>query len=99
VRLELLLGRFEYAATGIMDATHLRWFTAASIRRLVESAGLCVAECRASAGTWMAPYHRRLPFKLLPLALRSSLVRGATRCAPRLFGCQHVVRAVAQSAK
>ena len=27
VRAKLLLGRFDYAPSGIMDATHLRWFT------------------------------------------------------------------------
>ena len=36
----LLLGRFEYDEKGVMDRTHLRWFTPASYRRMFEAAGL-----------------------------------------------------------
>ena len=35
----LTLGRFSYQAEGIMDQTHLRWFTPRSYRALVEGAG------------------------------------------------------------
>lgn len=38
-RLNLLLGRFEYASYGIMDRTHLRFFTSATARRLVTESG------------------------------------------------------------
>ena len=40
VRLQLLAGRFEYAKKGILDETHLRFFTRESATRLVEEAGL-----------------------------------------------------------
>jgi hypothetical protein len=40
IRLGLLGGRFEYTASGILDRTHLRFFTLASAVRLVEQAGL-----------------------------------------------------------
>jgi len=40
VRLGLLAGRFDYRASGILDDTHLRFFTLESAKRLVESAGL-----------------------------------------------------------
>jgi len=40
VRLGLLGGRFEYTSSGILDETHLRFFTLASATKLVESAGL-----------------------------------------------------------
>ena len=39
-RLALLAGRFEYADTGVLDRTHLRFFTRGSARRLIEAAGL-----------------------------------------------------------
>jgi len=39
----LLLGRFDYEESGVMDRTHLRWFTPASYRQLFEQAGLQVA--------------------------------------------------------
>ncbi|MBZ5523535.1 MAG: class I SAM-dependent methyltransferase [Acidobacteriia bacterium] len=39
VRSALLRGRFEYQSTGILDITHLRFFTPASARRFIEDAG------------------------------------------------------------
>jgi 2-polyprenyl-3-methyl-5-hydroxy-6-metoxy-1,4-benzoquinol methylase len=39
---DLLAGRFDYAATGVMDETHLRWFTPRSYRRMFERAGVVV---------------------------------------------------------
>jgi 2-polyprenyl-3-methyl-5-hydroxy-6-metoxy-1,4-benzoquinol methylase len=35
----LIAGRFEYAAEGVMDRTHLRWFTPRSYHALFEAAG------------------------------------------------------------
>ncbi|MFA6310830.1 MAG: bifunctional glycosyltransferase/class I SAM-dependent methyltransferase [Sterolibacterium sp.] len=43
VRLALLFGRFEYAERGILDKTHVRFFTRKSARRLLESAGYRIA--------------------------------------------------------
>ncbi len=37
---DLLRGRFDYTESGIMDATHLRWFTPATYRALFEQAGI-----------------------------------------------------------
>ncbi len=36
----LLRGRFEYEEVGLMDRTHLRWFTPQSFRTMFESAGI-----------------------------------------------------------
>ncbi|MEK6636925.1 MAG: class I SAM-dependent methyltransferase [Pseudomonadota bacterium] len=36
---DLIAGRFEYADEGVMDRTHLRWFTPRSYRALFEGAG------------------------------------------------------------
>lgn len=41
---ELAMGRFEYDDRGVMDRTHLRWFTPASFRVLFEGAGVEVLE-------------------------------------------------------
>lgn len=40
VRLMLLEGRWEYTTSGLMDPTHLRWFTKSSVRSLLDDAGL-----------------------------------------------------------
>lgn len=42
-RLGLLGGRFEYTDTGVLDRTHLRFFTKKSARRLIEESGLTIA--------------------------------------------------------
>ena len=39
IRLALLEGKFEYKKLGILDDTHLRFFTRATLRELFESAG------------------------------------------------------------
>jgi 2-polyprenyl-3-methyl-5-hydroxy-6-metoxy-1,4-benzoquinol methylase len=43
---ELLSGDFRYTTTGLLDATHIRWFTLDSLQRLLEEAGFVVAEVR-----------------------------------------------------
>jgi len=42
----LVLGRFPYAEKGIMDRTHLRWYTPASFREMFEDAGVQVDAVR-----------------------------------------------------
>ncbi|MCE5315569.1 MAG: class I SAM-dependent methyltransferase [Armatimonadota bacterium] len=44
VRFNLLLGRFEYTSLGILDNTHLRFFTASSVMRLFEDTGYRIAK-------------------------------------------------------
>lgn len=44
VRLSLLSGRFEYADRGILDRTHLRFFTLASVRRMMQDASCRILE-------------------------------------------------------
>lgn len=46
VRLMLLEGRWDYQDEGLLDRTHLRWFTRASIRELLAEAGLVATEVR-----------------------------------------------------
>jgi SAM-dependent methyltransferase len=40
VRLKLLLGRFDYQDAGLLDVSHLRFFTIRSARRMLREAGL-----------------------------------------------------------
>lgn len=90
VRLALLFGRFNYEPTGIMDATHLRWFTQATIRGLAEACGLEIVDYRFSAGSDLSVYHRGL-WRALPYRIRVPLIRRLSQIVPRLFGVQHVV--------
>jgi len=39
MRVKLLLGRFQYQPTGLLDYTHLRFFTVITARRMIEAAG------------------------------------------------------------
>lgn len=49
VRLGLLFGIFEYRDRGILDHTHLRFYTRRTILREVEKAGFTVLETRGSS--------------------------------------------------
>lgn len=44
IRLGLLFGRFRYTERGIMDRTHLRFYTKKTLGEMVESAGYSVTE-------------------------------------------------------
>lgn len=92
VRWMLLWGRFDYEAAGIMDATHLRWFTAATLVRLLQSQNFEVLQLSHSVGTGVS-CNERPPLKYLPPRLRRRLLMVCTRLFPRLFGVQHVVKA------
>jgi methionine biosynthesis protein MetW len=93
VRSYLLRGRFEYQPFGIMDATHLRWFTAASLRSLLFASGFNVVRYRAAAGLDLLDNKYRAPLCWLPTDWRKRFLRVACKRWPTLFGCQHVVKA------
>lgn len=89
VRLNLLAGRFDYAESGIMDVTHMRWFSARSFRTFFERNGFEVLALREAAGTWLPIYSRSI-FKLIPGRWR--LIHLFVKLFPSLFGSQHVVK-------
>ena len=63
VRLELLAGRFDYQPHGILDATHLRWFTEKTLRGVFACAALEIEDLRMSAGTTLQVYRERRPWR------------------------------------
>jgi 2-polyprenyl-3-methyl-5-hydroxy-6-metoxy-1,4-benzoquinol methylase len=91
IRLALLAGRFDYFDRGILDRTHLRFFTLRSVERLVAAAGLVVTRRTATA----------LPvYQVIPHAWHGRLLGALhdvsaafSRALPRLFGYQLVVAA------
>jgi len=87
VRARLLLGRFNYTESGIMDATHLRWFTRRTLGELFERSGYAVTAVNGSTGKWMHEYRR------VPPRLRRRVLRPLARCFPTLFACQLIIQA------
>jgi hypothetical protein len=69
VRLSLLVGRFDHADRGILDRTHLRFFTRRTLLELLRGAGLGVVELAVTPvplplvvpsrwhGRWLARIH------------------------------------------
>jgi methionine biosynthesis protein MetW len=92
VRLCLLRGIFQYQPSGIMDATHLRWFTADSIKSLLAYSGFKVMECRATAGHGLPDNDYHAPLRWLSASQRRRFLRIACRRWPALFGAQYVLK-------
>jgi methionine biosynthesis protein MetW len=90
IRANLLMGRFDYEEFGLMDSTHLRWFTEKSLRAFVQRSGLEILSLCAAAGLTLPVYERSV-LRHLPFRARSVAVRLGTRLLPRLFGSQFVV--------
>jgi 2-polyprenyl-3-methyl-5-hydroxy-6-metoxy-1,4-benzoquinol methylase len=88
VRLALLFGRFTYTERGILDRTHLRFFTRKTARRFLEENGCQVLETRSTV----------IPLELaLGLSPANPLMRAAnallglaTAIFPGLLGYQFV---------
>jgi methionine biosynthesis protein MetW len=93
VRWGLLRGRFEYEQYGIMDATHLRWFTADSLAAWLHNNGLAVERMTQSAGAKLPVYSRAWPWRAMSQYRRFKLIRLLALRWPLLFGCQHIVLA------
>ena len=87
VRLAFLRGSFEYADVGLMDRTHLRWFTRAGAHDLVEGAGFEIERER------FAPIEQA-PGRLRRIAPRATdvAVKAALRAWPELMAQQFVMR-------
>ena len=59
IRLNLLFGRFNYAERGILDITHKRLFTRASLLSALDQCGYDVQRVRGSAIPFQAVVHGR----------------------------------------
>lgn len=46
IRLALLQGRFDYSPLGLLDETHIRFFTLDTIKKLMNNAGLLIVDMR-----------------------------------------------------
>jgi 2-polyprenyl-3-methyl-5-hydroxy-6-metoxy-1,4-benzoquinol methylase len=87
VRLGLLGGSFEYRDFGLLDRTHLRFFTRASAHELARRAGFEIdGERFVHIERPAGPIRRALPL------LTSVLDRALARILPGLFAQQFVLR-------
>ncbi len=93
VRWELLMGRFNYEPWGIMDATHLRWFTATTLQRLLAASGYRVVTMQTTLNTYLQFFDRHLPWCWMNHSVRRAVLKSARRVAPKLVGVQFVVEA------
>ena len=91
VRLNLLFGRFDYADRGIMDRTHVHFYTRKSARQLLESNGYRIVSEHFS----IIPLDRGLRVKPQgPIdKLGSSILKVLTSIFPTLFGYQIILEA------
>lgn len=90
IRLMLLFGFFNYAERGILDKTHLQFFTRSRIKKICGQAGLAV---ESAAGSIVPlelvlpkPLYRNPIFKLLSVCRIT-----AARALPGLFAFQHLL--------
>ena len=92
VRAQVARGHFEYSNRGILDQTHLRFFTRQSARRLIEDSGLAVSAHETTPIPWE---------HVLPAAKRSHLLRNIEKADyylgrryPELFAYEHIFCAI-----
>ena len=91
MRLSLLAGRFEYAERGILDRTHLRFYTRRTLTALVRGAGLRIARLTSTP----VPLYQLVPTRWHGRALAAvhALSAHTARALPRLLAYQFVVGA------
>jgi hypothetical protein len=91
IRINLLLGRFDYQERGILDKTHLRFFTSKTFFSMLDSVGLDVIERKITP----------IPLFLVNNFFRQSFGKflykalfKITVLLPNLLGYQFVVKAI-----
>jgi len=89
VRLGLLFGVFEYRDRGILDNTHLRFYTLRTIRREVENAGFRIVAMRGSSVPVRLIIGRYTPEVLLRAGER--VLTWVTRLWRGLFAYQIII--------
>lgn len=83
IRLRLLLGSFDYERVGIMDETHLRFFTKKTLQEFIKQAGLKLVELEYSSDFGQLPFVGRIA-KKMPKIMQYKL----TKSFPGLLAVQ-----------
>lgn len=87
-RIDFLRGRFDYADTGVLDRTHLRFYTFKSAPSLIAQANLALDHHSAPGGTplW---FLRRMA----PKSFSAAIDAWGSKALPGLIGGQILMRA------
>ncbi len=88
VRLNLLLGRFPYHSKGLLDQTHLRFYTLKSMRKLMEKTGWIVETSTVTSIPLaiVFPFLQKRSFRWM-----LSLLHGLTRAFPGPLAYQGIL--------
>jgi len=92
VRQDLFAGDFDYQPYGIMDATHLRWFTKKSLHRFFERLGFQVVGYSVTVNIELPHYSLRRPWRWFSSPTRRKIVGKLVEKFPTLLGVQHVIK-------
>lgn len=86
IRIQLLFGNFEYTDRGILDATHLRFFTRKSFKKFLTDSGLAIEKVIPTP----IPLSLIHPFFIRTLLGRQiqNLLKILTRLFPTILGYQ-----------
>jgi hypothetical protein len=86
----LLVGRFDYTRDGLLDTTHLRFFTQRTAKELIEQSGYHIVELRRTYSLPRWVYRIRLVRRFAPMLLLPVLAR----LFPNLFTLQFIIKAI-----
>ena len=89
IRLRLLIGRFEYEEWGIMDRTHLRFFTRATAEKMLQASGFDVLHSEPIYA--FSPPMRGSRIRRLGLAAKTRIRALMARLWPTLFAYQFIL--------
>ena len=91
IRLRLLRGRWDYESIGILDRTHLRFFTLATARELLSSCELSIEKMDVTPGAEvLLPYHLTIGKLLSLFGANVVFDYWLSRTFPRLFAFQFI---------
>jgi len=96
-RWDLLRGRWNYTETGLLDRSHLRFFTRKSARALVENAGLRILSEDVSQGLYPMPIYRHTVHRLMAvIGWQDWLAYRLARLWPSFWGFQFLIVATVE---
>lgn len=91
-RIRVALGTFGYDRRGILDDTHLRFFTRATLRRLVRQTGFDILEQTATGLPFGTVGSKKSGSKKASTSTIRRIDDALVRLRPTLFGYQNVLR-------